>query len=269
MSNPAAAAPDLPADGVPCLHCGYDLRGLARDARCPECGLPAARERIRNARLRHGPARWLASISWGVRLVAVAFAAHVLLPSVPGAAFALVAPPWRPLAFALALAGSAAVYALGAWLTTRPQAPFAPRGGAARVAARWVAFLPLLSELAAFVPPRRPPPILWLRESAVLFWLSAAALLLLHLRRLAQRVPSVPLARCCAAGASAFGAAAVLVIIDDAAGLTPAAGIEVVAASAGLAGCAAFGVALVWCTITFHWAHHNSRREQWDTQEVC
>jgi uncharacterized repeat protein (TIGR04138 family) len=40
----ACAMPDAPTiDGdLPCLECGYNLRSLASDGRCPECGLEVA-----------------------------------------------------------------------------------------------------------------------------------------------------------------------------------------------------------------------------------
>lgn len=39
LVHAGAARADLE---LPCLHCGYDVRGLAHDSRCPECGSPVA-----------------------------------------------------------------------------------------------------------------------------------------------------------------------------------------------------------------------------------
>jgi len=39
--------PDAPpSDAPPCPKCGYDLTGLPRDGRCPECGEPFDKERL-------------------------------------------------------------------------------------------------------------------------------------------------------------------------------------------------------------------------------
>jgi hypothetical protein len=39
----SAAAHRLATQDVPCLRCGYNLRGLKIDGLCPECGAPIAR----------------------------------------------------------------------------------------------------------------------------------------------------------------------------------------------------------------------------------
>jgi len=39
----AARRHDLATTDLPCLNCGYNLRGLTEDGRCPECGTPVER----------------------------------------------------------------------------------------------------------------------------------------------------------------------------------------------------------------------------------
>ena len=39
----AAQSRDLTSEDVPCLNCGYNLRGLEEDGQCPECGVPIER----------------------------------------------------------------------------------------------------------------------------------------------------------------------------------------------------------------------------------
>lgn len=91
-----AAAPRLAADTA-CLHCGYNLRGVAADAACPECGLEV-RISLRADRLAEAPAHWLRRVRLGVTLL---FGAAVAAPLL--------------LYFALPIA------AVGAWVATSPQ----------------------------------------------------------------------------------------------------------------------------------------------------
>src|SRR2546430_14287954 len=52
-----------------CSRCGYDLRGIANDQACPECGLLAERSRRVSDELHDTRPRWLRRIAWGVRLI--------------------------------------------------------------------------------------------------------------------------------------------------------------------------------------------------------
>ncbi|HEY7087090.1 MAG TPA: hypothetical protein VH518_03315 [Tepidisphaeraceae bacterium] len=52
-----------------CLRCGYDLRGIANDQACPECGLLAERSRRITDELHETRPRWLQSLSFGVWLI--------------------------------------------------------------------------------------------------------------------------------------------------------------------------------------------------------
>src|SRR4051812_45894151 len=64
----AIAAPeaDFPPNGgtARCVGCGYDLRGLAAEAKCPECGVPVARS-IADTPFRHAPPVWLGRVASG------------------------------------------------------------------------------------------------------------------------------------------------------------------------------------------------------------
>jgi hypothetical protein len=52
-----------------CYRCGYDLRGIANDQACPECGLLARRSRRVSDELHETRPRWLRRLTWGVRLI--------------------------------------------------------------------------------------------------------------------------------------------------------------------------------------------------------
>jgi hypothetical protein len=53
---------------LPCVGCGYNLRGLAADGRCPECALPVERSRLGD-RLDVSNVRWLRTTHRGLSLV--------------------------------------------------------------------------------------------------------------------------------------------------------------------------------------------------------
>src|SRR5688572_22931882 len=264
MSTADFTEDDDADDRVPCVRCDYDLRGLAPDARCPECGLLVRYSDPVHASLRHAPPGWLASLSWGARLALVSFLLFLLLPSVSSPAFASIPTQLFPLFLAVLASGVTAIFVLGAWLLTRPHMRFAPPNGVVRLAARFTAFLPLVSELVAFVP-RRPLVLQFLRGSAVLLWLLAVVFLLLHLRRLALRLPQPALAGCCMAGVAAFATTVALFIVDDALGLTPAAGLEIAGVVVALSGCAALVAVLAWSAGAFHRACISSR-QAWEQQ---
>ena len=52
-------------EDLPCIHCGYNLRGLATDGRCPECGTSIARS-IHGDLLSWADPLWLKRIDRGL-----------------------------------------------------------------------------------------------------------------------------------------------------------------------------------------------------------
>jgi hypothetical protein len=68
-----------------CYRCGYDLRGVADDQPCTECGLLAARSRRPSDELRHTRPGWLRKLSAGIVLLLLALAAAVVGPLVASA----------------------------------------------------------------------------------------------------------------------------------------------------------------------------------------
>src|SRR3712207_3483647 len=57
-----------------CYRCGYDLRTLADNQPCSECGLLAARSRRPTDELHHTRPGWLRRLAWGVWLILLAMA---------------------------------------------------------------------------------------------------------------------------------------------------------------------------------------------------
>lgn len=52
---------------IACIHCGYNLRALYPDGRCPECGA-AIGESLRGDLLKFADAGWLERLAFGIRL---------------------------------------------------------------------------------------------------------------------------------------------------------------------------------------------------------
>lgn len=61
-----------------CIHCGYNLRGLRSDGRCPECG-GAIADSMRGELLRFADVEWLTRLRLGVALKLWAITLAVLL----------------------------------------------------------------------------------------------------------------------------------------------------------------------------------------------
>jgi len=71
---------DLSSIANECIRCDYDLRGIADDQACPECGLLALRSRRPSDELHDTRPRWLFNLSWGIWLILLAIAITVLWP---------------------------------------------------------------------------------------------------------------------------------------------------------------------------------------------
>jgi hypothetical protein len=71
-------AGDLASRDVPCLRCGYNLRGLAPDGACPECGTPVARS-LRGNLLRYSDPAYVARIHTGVFIIQAVIIVQILL----------------------------------------------------------------------------------------------------------------------------------------------------------------------------------------------
>ena len=185
--KPIDAARRVVTKSEPCRACGYDLFGLPRDGRCPECGTPITEDE--ETSLAQADPAWRAAVATGCRmdLWGLVAAAAVAVPMV-GLLRSV------PLAAAAAVPG-AVVAAVGVWTLTRPR-PVAVRreatlATAARVAAPFNAAL-LVAIGPMGLPNATPGGVRLLLTAASLLALPAMAshvLAALHLRRLAEGLP--------------------------------------------------------------------------------
>jgi hypothetical protein len=186
-ASPSDPAAMLPARDVPCVACGYNLRGLPLEHDCPECGQPIAAW-VRADRFTQMDAAWLVRLRRGAKLLQLGVIAALPLV-VPGLIVA----------------------AAGLWPLT--SAPPKPMGGetagdrATRLAARWCFGLGaiVLVVLAAGVAWNLAGSVRvvfgdwWLFDA---IGIAAGALIVLglasawrHLSQLARRLPDGDLAR--------------------------------------------------------------------------
>jgi MFS family permease len=203
----------IPAESArdECYRCGYDLRGIADDAACPECGLLAERSRRVTDELHDTRPRWLRSLSRGVDLILIAIVALFAGPFLQ-AVFAKELSWWWSLNLPLIGFDLAAICLfLGVILITRPEG-YTPADLAdhrLRRRLRMAAIPPLLmmgllTEASDYIlVPERA------MDAVVLTFLVLFAflplLLFVHLRGLAGRARSAHLAEhCTIVGIGAF-----------------------------------------------------------------
>jgi len=65
LDTPDAGA--VVSDDMPCARCGYNVRGLTYDGRCPECFTPVARS-VHGNLLRYAEPAWLEKVKFGIVL---------------------------------------------------------------------------------------------------------------------------------------------------------------------------------------------------------
>jgi hypothetical protein len=122
---------------LPCAGCEYELHGLPRDGRCPECGEPVARA-LAGETLHHADPRWLGRLIVAGWLVLAGFLAVLVLDIGLVLLLSSIAAPGGPafwITMAVASAASALLTAAGPLvLLGRPEPP---RFDADRRLRRW------------------------------------------------------------------------------------------------------------------------------------
>lgn len=102
---------------APCRKCGYNLRGLNLDGRCPECGTPVGLS-LYGDLLRYSDPNWVRTLYRGVRTIiwgiVVAFLGAILMIVLGVAMPSLLAV--APLASVIA----GLMWVVGAWMLTEP-----------------------------------------------------------------------------------------------------------------------------------------------------
>ncbi len=131
----ASLTSDTVGDDVICLQCGYNVRGLPRGGRCPECGTPIKRS-LQGNLLRYSSPAYLATLNRGVFLILAAIAAQVIC-----AVGGRILIPWlsregwtdavrvSELLLSTASTGLSVVSLIGWWLFSAPDPAFVGAGG--------------------------------------------------------------------------------------------------------------------------------------------
>ncbi|MGH7177851.1 MAG: hypothetical protein ACREJC_10755 [Tepidisphaeraceae bacterium] len=209
-----------------CYRCDYNLRGIADDQPCPECGLLAIRSRRQTDELHNTRPKWLWSISRGVWLILLGIVIPVcwffvwgviergIFRSYLAAGLPLASIAWRWLGW-IGLDAGASVLIVGIYLLTRPEGyePADKRDRWRRCGLRVFAFSPLLAALCLqllasgmprgmFVLPRGTNLSVPLGVLCTLFGTILSSplplLLFFQLRGIARRARSAHLAEHCA-----------------------------------------------------------------------
>ncbi|MBN1512008.1 MAG: hypothetical protein JXB13_08335 [Phycisphaerae bacterium] len=192
--------PQLPStptvnNDMTCGTCGYNLRGLSPDGRCPECGHPIEESRY-DPRLAAADPRWLRAIRRGFTILLVsefATAAARLL------GYAIVTTYLAYQAMVITWFIGVTLYSLGSWIVASRDCVcppmFDPRHlrRVVRVCAVVVWTAMLIWTIATFTGNLSPHGTL-LILALMICCLSGDACLFLLLRRFARRIPAPALA---------------------------------------------------------------------------
>lgn len=112
-SEPVAIATD-----IACRKCGYNLRGLSIDARCPECGIAVAVSTSGDL-LRYCDPQWVSLLARGAGLMLKGIAV-IFLGTIGAIILGAALGPKGPIIALVAIVGGDLMIVAGSWLLTTP-----------------------------------------------------------------------------------------------------------------------------------------------------
>ncbi|MCB9854110.1 MAG: hypothetical protein H6818_00370 [Phycisphaerales bacterium] len=104
---------------LPCRRCGYNLRTLAEEGHCPECGAPVQHS-TRDHILHLAAPDWIRRVSWGLQMILIAAIANCFLYPSVGCFSTISVGLWQAMVVVVA-----AVDCRGAWWLTEREATLA------------------------------------------------------------------------------------------------------------------------------------------------
>ena len=173
---------------MPCVACGYNLRGLRTEGVCPECATPVSRSEL-GVLLRYSNPAWLRRLRLGALLMMFNLGFLAL------GAIVSIAPRFLDAGVDLVGAG---VGLCGILLLTSPEprSSLTDSGGLLLRVVRLCVIFGCLRALLGLIACSTPPNTILSASCRVLWaaWPVAYIGLMIHLRRLAGGIPSVELA---------------------------------------------------------------------------
>ena len=171
-------------DDVCCVHCGYNLRGLTKRHRCPECGTPAGFS-VEGAQLKYAPIPWICTVRNGLAM---------FLWSIGLQLFSIVNVSVMPQFGMLLDVLSAVLAIVGAMFVTTPEPTAVPGPGGfdTRRAIRVLAFVNFVGALSIIFSPYINFVII-MRRFLLVSWSGMLLALAWYLRKFAARIPEYDL----------------------------------------------------------------------------
>lgn len=189
------------AEDIECRHCGYDLRGLRLNGRCPECGTAVGRS-IHGDFLRFCDPPWVHQLAAGAWWMILSIFIGVGAGTAAGVIDALIG---GQVVQGMTAIAAGAVGLVGYWKLTVPDPATHSNGVSLRGATRWLAVAGFGGAvidfyLKAATGGATTTSVIWWTlvvtyVALTLAGVVASVLLFLQLRRLALRIPNDGLAQ--------------------------------------------------------------------------